>query len=210
MRKSALIVISLSIVLLTFVTLDFIAVKNKSKQVEKAEQKADLVEKVNQISQVINQANTEDSGVLAVATTSATPTIDITEPANNFETSDQTVRLKGNVSEPTATVSAKVNNKELGRVKVATSGAFEKEITLEEGLNKIVVSALGANLATASATVSGTLKALPSYVWLFLLIVILGIIGIITLIKGLGRMRKGKSNTEAPKEPQPAPTPPTQ
>ncbi len=130
------------------------------------------------------------------STFTAAPTIGIEEPANNFETKDKTIKLKGTVSDPTATVSAKLNNKDLGKVKVATSGAYEKELELEEGENKIVVSALSKNLATASASVSGTLKKAASLAWIYALLGLLSIIGISGAIYGYRKMKTDKTEVK--------------
>lgn len=126
------------------------------------------------------------------STFTAAPTVGINEPANNFETNNKTVTLKGTVSDPTASVSAKLNNKNLGKLKIATSGAFQKDIDLEEGLNKIVVSALGANLATASASVSGTLLTNVSSLInpLNLLLAFLGILAIAIIVWTFKHLKK--------------------
>lgn len=145
------------------------------------------------------------------STFTAAPTVGISEPANNFETKDSQITLKGTVSDPTASVSAKLNNKSLGKLKIATNGAFQKEVDLEEGLNKIVVSALGVNLAAASATVSGTLlKGVNSLTTpLSLLLALLGILGIAGIVWSLKHLKK---NVDAKKKVVTKPadtTPPT-
>lgn len=137
------------------------------------------------------------------STFTAVPTVGINEPADNFETKEKNVVVKGTVSDPAASVSAKLNNKNLGKVKVATNGAFQKEVELEEGLNRLVISALSANLATASASVSGhLLKDVNSLTTpLSILLAILGIIGIAILIwafKHLKRNMNQKVNASKP------------
>jgi len=110
------------------------------------------------------------------STITAAPTVAINEPKANFKTSDTKITLKGSVSDPTATVSAKLNSKDLGSLKVATeSGNFTKQIDIAKGLNKISVFAIAGNGATASATVSGTLieKAGLSLALLLIILLIL-------------------------------------
>lgn len=133
------------------------------------------------------------------STFTVAPIIGINEPINNFETNKKTVTLKGSVSDPTASVSAKLNKKNLGKLKVATNGAFQKDIDLEEGLNKIVVSALGANLATASASVSGTLNKSANHTLMFVLIGILFIIGVSGALYSIKKMKSAKTQNSPPK-----------
>lgn len=91
------------------------------------------------------------------STFKAAPSVKINEPANNFTSDKKQVTLKGTVSDPTASVSAKLNNKSLGKLKVSTtSGEFTATLNLVEGVNKLVVNALSKNGATASALISGT------------------------------------------------------
>ena len=96
------------------------------------------------------------------------------------------------MSDPTATVSAKLNNKDLGKLKVATNGAFEKQVELSVGKNNLVVEALARNLATASASVSGTLKQAASLALIYALLGILSIIGLGGGIYGFRKMRTEK------------------
>lgn len=109
------------------------------------------------------------------------PTIEILEPKDNFTTSKSKITLYGKVSNPTATVSATLNNKDLGAFKVAAgSGEFSKQIALEKGKNTIVVRAKGLIGATASATVSGVFKPTVAAATLLL------IVGLVVLIATLG------------------------
>lgn len=137
-------------------------------------------------------------------TFTAAPTVGINEPANNFEVNSKTMKLKGTVSDPSASVSAKLNNKDLGKLKISTTGAFEKEIDLEEGENNIVVSAIADNLATASASVSGILKS-SNLAGIFALLGFLTVIAIGGLIYAIRYLRKraGKagSNVVSPASP---------
>lgn len=127
--------------------------------------------------------------VTKFSTFTAAPTVGINEPANNFETTEKTVKIKGSVSDPTASVSAKLNNKDLGALKVAINGAFEKEIDLVEGDNNIVVSALAQNLATTSASISGVLKE-DKLSLLYVLVGLLALIGIGGLVYAIRKLNK--------------------
>ncbi len=125
------------------------------------------------------------------STFTVAPTVGINEPANNFETKEKTVTLRGSVSDPTATVSAKLNNKDLGKLKVATdSGIFQKEIELSEGLNKLVVSALSSTGATSSATISGTLLKTASKLPLYFLLSVLAVIAAFSAVSSIKFMSK--------------------
>ncbi len=91
----------------------------------------------------------------------------------------------------------------MGKLEVSTtSGEFKKEIELEDGENKIVVNALGATLATASASVAGTLLKPDNYAFLYLMLLILAGIAGFGIVYGVKRMRKGKSETKSPSEPK--------
>ncbi len=138
--------------------------------------------------------------VTKFSTFTAAPTVGINEPANNFETTEKTVTLKGTVSDPTATVSAKLNNKDLGKLKVSTGGAFEKEVVLEEGDNNLVVTALSNTLATASASVSGVLKS-ANLTLIYALLGFLVVIGLGGLVYTIKKMHKSSTT-----QPQPKPT----
>lgn len=154
------------------------------------------------VSNIVYKDGTLTFDVTNFSTFTVAPTVEIKEPANNFETKDKKVTLKGNVSDPTASVSAQLNNKDLGKLEVATtSGDFSKEIELDEGTNKIVINALGATLATASASVSGTLLKSVNMAFVYLLLVILLAIGGWGLYKGMKKMRANKSGPNQPKAP---------
>ncbi len=135
------------------------------------------------------------------STFTVVPTIGINEPANNFETKEKTVTLRGSVSDPTASVSAKLNNKDLGKLQVATdSGIFKKEVQLADGLNKIVISALSANGATASATVSGTLLNIASKLPVYLVLAVLAAVAAFGVVVSMKFMRKKLQRKLAVKE----------
>lgn len=137
------------------------------------------------------------------STFTVVPTVGINEPANNFETKDKSITLRGSVSDPTASVSAKLNNKDLGKLQVATeSGVFKKDIELTEGMNKIIITALAATGATASATISGTLLKSASNLPLYFLLSVLALIaafGVVASVKFLSKKMK-KNLTEDQKK----------
>lgn len=141
------------------------------------------------------------------STFTAAPTVGINEPADNFETSNKTVTLKGTVSDPNATVSATLNNKDLGKLKIASSsGEFSTDATLDEGLNKIVVSALAATGITAVASVSGTLiKAATTNIGAYLILFILALIAGFGLVYSGKHLMKKKPVSEPKKPDQPNP-----
>lgn len=148
------------------------------------------------VTNVVYKDGTLTFDVTKFSTYVAAPTIDISEPENNFETKDKKMTVRGSVSDPTATVSAQLNNRDLGKVQVATdSGIFSKEIELDEGSNKIVLAALGSTLATASASVSGTLVKAANLAWVYLVLLMLLAVALAGGFYGFKKMRKGKTET---------------
>ncbi|OGY22937.1 MAG: hypothetical protein A2172_03315 [Candidatus Woykebacteria bacterium RBG_13_40_15] len=143
------------------------------------------------------------SGVLTFdvthfSTFTAAPTITISEPKDGFETKEKKITLKALVSDPIATVSAYLNGRNLGKLKVATkSGEISSNINLVEGVNKILLNVVSANGATASATVSGRLiaAAAKSNLLLYTLLAILAIVAIASLVYWLVKLRNKKSNS---------------
>lgn len=133
------------------------------------------------------------------STFTAAPTVGIVEPADKLETKETPLTLRGTVSDRTASVSAKVNGRSLGKLQLATaSGEFKKSVDLEQGVNKIVVSALSANGNTASATVSVTLLIAASNLMPYYLIV--GLLAVIAALGFILAVRKIKHHT-SPKPP---------
>src|SRR4030042_773788 len=129
----------------------------------------------------------------------AAPSVSVTEPSNNFEVHDKQITLKGVVSDPTASVSAKLNNRNLGKIKVSTvSGQFETKLDLVEGLNYIVVNALSLNGATASATISGTLVFVTSNFYFYSLLGLLALLAIGAAGFSCYKMRKNRIVTVPP------------
>ena len=86
----------------------------------------------------------------------AVPKLEITEPQDGFNVEDPNITLRGKVSDPEASVSAKLNGQMLGNLKVASeSGQFSKQLTLPEGNNSIVVEAVSKFGPLLVATASG-------------------------------------------------------
>ena len=97
----------------------------------------------------------------------AAPTLEINEPKNGFTTSKADITLIGRITDPTATVSAKLNNQSLGNLKVATkSGEFSTKLRLTKGKNLIKVEAASKFGPPLVATVSGVFKPLNLLPWL--------------------------------------------
>ncbi|MDP2720950.1 MAG: hypothetical protein Q8O75_03350 [bacterium] len=133
----------------------------------------------------------------------AVPTLTIIEPQNGFETNEPLVTLRGIVGDPQATVSASLNNEDLGALKVATqSGQFSKRLTLTEGNNTIVIMANSLFGATLSATISGTYTPDNRLVWV-LSAAGIGLIGA-TIVAGVyywykrNKARTTQSETKSP------------
>ena len=105
-----------------------------------------------------------ENGILSFDVTSfskfeAVPKLEIAEPQDGFNVGDPNITLRGKVSDPEATVSAKLNGGSLGNLKVATeSGQFSRKLELKEGNNTIVISAISDFGPPLVATVSGVLS----------------------------------------------------
>jgi len=125
------------------------------------------------------------------STFTVAPTVGINEPADNFETKDQKITLRGSTSDPTASVSAKLNGKDLGKLQVASdSGIFKKEIDLTEGKNVIVVEAISNLGIKATATVSGIFLKTSNKVPTYILLLILATIGAFGLLRSTKHLSK--------------------
>jgi len=128
----------------------------------------------------------------------AVPTVEIKEPKDGFETNDEKATLRGVVSDPTASVSARLNNKDLGKLKVATaSGEFSGEVSLAEGVNKLIVSALSNNGAVAVASVSGSLVAAKiSNALVYLLLFVLAMVAAYGIVYSVKKVWLKRSNSQ--------------
>ena len=87
------------------------------------------------------------------------PTLNITNPSNNFITNSASLVVQGTTNDATSTpvtIAIKLNNVDQGAVPV-TSGSFSKSITLANGANTIVVTATDASGQKTTVTLNGTL-----------------------------------------------------
>lgn len=87
------------------------------------------------------------------------PTLNITNPADNFITNNAALTVQGSTNDSTSspvTVTIKLNTVDQGTVTV-TSGNFSKALTLANGSNTIVVRSTDAAGKYTEVTVTGTL-----------------------------------------------------
>jgi hypothetical protein len=137
------------------------------------------------------------------STLKAAPSITVKEPINNFEANDRQIKLKGVVSDSTASVSAKLNNKDLGKLKVATSsGEFLVTLNLIEGFNEIIVKAVSSNGTDDSVLISGTLVLKNNNIYLYLIIGFLALVAIGLMVYSFLKMRKNKTSSPPSQKPK--------
>src|SRR4030042_287527 len=116
------------------------------------------------------------------STFAAGPVIELDTPVNNFKTTNNSLTIKGIVSDPTAQLSLKANNKDLGKLDISVeNGKFERKINLMNGVNTLVLTALSSNGSSYAANISGVLYT-PKNPYQNYIIILVGII----LISGLG------------------------
>jgi hypothetical protein len=134
------------------------------------------------------------------STLKAAPSIKVIKPVDDFEVSEKQIKLKGIVSDSTASVSAKLNDKDLGKLKVATSsGEIEATLDLVEGYNELIIKALSANGTKASVVISGVFK--ESNLYLYIVIGILALVAVGTMVFSFVKLRKGKKSS-SPQKPK--------
>lgn len=88
------------------------------------------------------------------------PTLSVTSPANNLITNQSNVTVSGTTSDVTSnpvTLTVKLNNGAATSVTVGTNGEFGTSVTLESGVNTIVITATDASGKTSSVTRTVTL-----------------------------------------------------
>ena len=88
------------------------------------------------------------------------PTLSVSAPDNNLATNQQEITLAGITNDITSnpvSVSVKVNENEASEVSVGTDGNFSTTITLRQGVNTIIVTAVDAAGKTSSVTRTVTL-----------------------------------------------------
>jgi len=123
----------------------------------------------------------------------AVPKLEIIEPKNKFETSKQEITLKGKITDPTATVSAKLNGQSLGKLKVAiSSGEFTTNLKLVKGTNNIRVEALSKFGPPLVATASAVFKPLVSSEMFIIGGIGLALILIVVIVWWYYKKRKSK------------------
>lgn len=130
----------------------------------------------------------------------AVPTLTINQPQTGFEVADPDITLTGKITDPAANVSAKLNNRSLGNLKVATSsGQFSGQLTLKEGNNTIQVSALSKFGPPLVATVSGvfTPKVITAQMIVVagLMLLVIALIGAWWYIRRRQKTTREKSTT---------------
>jgi hypothetical protein len=123
----------------------------------------------------------------------AVPKLTIIEPKNGLETSKQEITLTGKITDPTATVSAKLNGQPLGKLKVATaSGEFSTTLNLTKGTNNIRVEALSKFGPPLAATASAIFKPLVSSEMFIIGGIGLALILIVVIVWWYYKKRKSK------------------
>jgi len=116
------------------------------------------------------------------STFAAGPVIELDTPVNNFKTTNNSLTIKGIVSDPTAQLSLKVNNKDLGKLDISVeNGGFKRKINLMNGVNTLVLTALSSNGSSYAANISGVLYT-PKNPYQNYIIILVGLI----LISSLG------------------------
>ena len=108
-----------------------------------------------------NDGNTATQASRTYTIDTVPPTLNVTNPPNDFLTNNATMVVQGTTNDATSspvTVTIKLNNVDQGAVNVS-SGSFSKSITLAEGSNTIVVTAKDAANKTSTVTITGTLDS---------------------------------------------------
>ena len=106
-----------------------------------------------------NDDNTATQASRSYTVDTVPPTLNVTNPPNNFLTNNSSLTVQGTTNDSTSspvTVTIKLNGVVQGTVNV-TGGAFTKTITLSEGINTIIVTATDAAGKYSTVTITGTL-----------------------------------------------------
>lgn len=88
------------------------------------------------------------------------PTLNVSSPANELITKNQTLTVKGTTNDQTSSpvkVTVKLNSDAAVDVTVGSDGAFTKDVTLAEGVNTIVITATDSAGKSSSVTRKVTL-----------------------------------------------------
>ena len=122
------------------------------------------------------------------------PKLTIIEPSSGFVSEKKEITLRGKITDPTATVSAKLNGISLGKLKVATaSGEFSTNLKLAKGTNSIRVEALSKFGPPLVATASALFKPLVSSEMIMIGGIGLALILIIVIVWWYYNKRKSKT-----------------
>ncbi|MFA6718297.1 MAG: Ig-like domain-containing protein [Prevotella sp.] len=106
-----------------------------------------------------NDGNAATQASRTYAIDTIAPTLNVTNPSNNFLTNTAALTVQGSTNDATSspvTVTITLNGTGQGTVAVS-GGTFTKAITLAEGPNTVVVTATDAAGKTTSVTRAGTL-----------------------------------------------------
>ena len=104
-------------------------------------------------------ANTAIQASRSYTVDTVAPTLNITNPANNFLTNTAALTVQGSTNDATSSpviVTIKLNTVDQGTVALS-SGSFTKAITLASGSNTIIVTATDAAGKVTTTTLTGTL-----------------------------------------------------
>lgn len=102
--------------------------------------------------------NENEAAVVSFKIDTAPPSLEVSAPLDNISTNQRTITVTGTTSDALSspvTVKIKVGNVDQGSVSVDSSGAFSKDIALNEGVNVITVTSTDAvgKVSTVTRTV---------------------------------------------------------
>jgi hypothetical protein len=106
-----------------------------------------------------NDLNTATQASRSYTVDTVAPSLNVTNPANNFLTNNAAVTVQGTTNDATSsptTVTITLNGTGQGAVPV-TAGAFSKALTLAEGSNTIVITATDSAGKATTVTLTGVL-----------------------------------------------------
>lgn len=91
-----------------------------------------------------NDGNAADTATRSITIDTTPPTLDVTSPQDNLVTNKTALTVSGTTNDATSgpvTITIKLNQVDQGTITVESSGAWSKDVTLQEGENTIVVTA---------------------------------------------------------------------
>lgn len=104
-----------------------------------------------------HDGNTSTAATRSITIDTTPPTLDVTNPMDNYVTNRTALTVSGTTNDVTSgpvTVKIKLNNADQGTVTVSSSGSWSKAVTLAEGSNTIVITAT--DQAGKSTTITRT------------------------------------------------------